>query len=294
MSNVEYIQNYYIKIYGVRSMRIISSIKEIQDIEYDILVKFDEFCKNNSIVYYLAYGTLLGAVRHQGFIPWDDDVDIIMDPQNYDRFHKMTRGKEIAPHIRVQSPYDISKNIFSYSMRVYDDRTSLPSDSMHAKMTPGVCIDIMALGGVPDKKVPFKLFQYWVLFLLKNMNRGDFEKGPSIIKNIIKYFLFIPLRVAGKQRMYLFFCNLYKFFNYTKSDYVDIAICYPFWKAKSGIPKKWFEGDAIHLKFNGGVYPVPSEYKLLLKHWYGDYMKLPLPEQRADRTHYGSYVLVKE
>ena len=75
-------------------MRKITDLKELKKIELDILLYIDRICREHNLLYYMAYGTLLGAVRHKGFIPWDDDIDIVMPRPDYEKLIKIMRGGE--------------------------------------------------------------------------------------------------------------------------------------------------------------------------------------------------------
>ncbi|MDE6584946.1 MAG: LicD family protein, partial [Anaeroplasmataceae bacterium] len=116
-------------------------VKEIKEMELDILIKFKEFCERENIKFYLAYGTLLGAVRHKGFIPWDDDIDVVVTREDYDKLIEVLREKHIAENISA-SCYELDQTSLPF-MKVYrnDTYTSCRAKSVHR----GVWIDVFCL-----------------------------------------------------------------------------------------------------------------------------------------------------
>ena len=131
-------------------MRDITELEELHQIETDILTAIDEICRKENIRYYLAGGTLLGAVRHKGFIPWDDDIDIAMPRDDYERFLKVMRKgahpyyKILALEYKEDYPYTFAK--------VVDTRTRLQEEIGKDLPEMGVFIDIFPLDGMGDDR----------------------------------------------------------------------------------------------------------------------------------------------
>ena len=124
-------------------MREICNLSEIKKIELDILRAFRSFCEKNSLRYFLAYGTLLGAVRHGGFIPWDDDIDVAMPRTDYERFLKEFRDERYEV-------YDLSKKGYFYPFAKLCDTTTVLIEEMSVKNSIGVYIDIFPMDGIAD------------------------------------------------------------------------------------------------------------------------------------------------
>ena len=123
------------------------NLEELKKIQFDILKKVAAFCEKNKIKYYLGYGTLLGAVRHKGYIPWDDDIDIIMPRPDYLRFIEIFNKSTPSPELKVLSHY-IDKNHPYPFIKLINTKTKQVSHSS-IKYDMGVCIDIFPLDGLP-------------------------------------------------------------------------------------------------------------------------------------------------
>ena len=95
------------------------SITEIKNIELSILIEFDKYCLNNDLTYFLCGGTLLGCIRHKGFIPWDDDIDVFMPRSDYEKFYELTLNNPIKENL-LTSTYRKCKNIIPYPYRYYN------------------------------------------------------------------------------------------------------------------------------------------------------------------------------
>lgn len=126
------------------------SLEELQNIEYGILCEVADLCEKNNIKYGLAGGTLLGAVRHGGFIPWDDDIDIEMPRPDYIKFLKI--AEQFPKRYKVSSPYNDLDNYHAYS-KVYDMKTSLIEFPKGKKVRSHVYIDIFPIDGMPDNPI---------------------------------------------------------------------------------------------------------------------------------------------
>ena len=133
--------------YQAKNMRKIE-LEEIKQRCLEILSYIDDICRKNEIQYYLAYGTLLGSVRHQGFIPWDDDIDICMTRENYYKFKKVIAEDKTTPFKLLY--VDTEKDYTLPLPKVVDTRTSLSILSQKEKMKLGVFVDVFILDNVPD------------------------------------------------------------------------------------------------------------------------------------------------
>ncbi len=260
------------------------SLEEIQKKELELLRKIDAFCEENNLTYFLAYGTLIGCIRHQAFIPWDDDIDIIMPRPDYnkflelkDEFHKEFKNTKIG--------YLEDKTYYPY-VKVLDTKTLLQERNLKKSFASHIWVDIFPLDGISeDDKVNRKIFlkQKICMKILASMKIKPFKmKGNILIK--ILGTLFIPFGILLN---YLFnfsryIDNLSQKIAYTKANKVaNIAECgYGF----DEIIEKETLFPLLKKKFCGFEFNVPANYHDYLTQLYGDYMQLPPENERC--THF--------
>ncbi len=258
------------------------SLKEIKKIEIDILEYIDKVCKENNLQYFLCGGTLLGAVRHKGFIPWDDDIDISMPRSDYDRFVKIMKNS----HCKYQIISTDQKDYYYNFSKIIDCETILNEYHYQPIDNMGVYVDVFPLEGMPsDKLVREKHFNR-LDRLRKRINSFSMLK-PKIRKNLIAYAKSIYLYNKNKKSDLLKFQKEYeklaKKYNYEDSEYVY---------ATGGAYKnkdiflKEILFDCKDIEFEGRKFSAPKECDLYLKQLYGDYMQLPPSEKQVSNHNY--------
>lgn len=245
-------------------------LKAVQKECLNLLIKFDSFCKDNRLSYFLFYGTLLGAVRHKGFIPWDDDIDIIMSQNDFLRFIKLNS----------------TKNIFEiHKLDLNNKNILFQTGWITLKNKNQGFIDVFVL--MPVKKNGFKtkmLISYrYLLFYIHNIqNNLDLFKRQNNWLKRVAYYLAKPIRFLFKVLHIFQIISLFKSFNekdflYSNEKYYLVAQKKPnyFLINKSDIyPLK-------EMLFENKKYPIPKEYHKLLSKIYGDYMTPPKPKDRV-------------
>jgi lipopolysaccharide cholinephosphotransferase len=240
----------------------------MRDIQLDILSNADIFCRQNNIRYTLTGGTLLGAVRHSGFIPWDDDVDVAMPRPDYNRFVRNFNKNQT--YLSCNS-YETNKRwCFAYA-KIYDNRTVLRESSARIKMA--VNIDVFPLDGCFDdididrnRIVPIAVLQ-----------RLLYYKRSKFPKNYKKLFVHLlpQLIPAGLCQKYL--QSALQTFEFGESEFAgNLAGIYGL---REIVPSSVFENYEL-LPFENKQFFCVKEYDLLLKRLYGDYMQLPPVEKR--------------
>lgn len=252
-------------------MNRLLTIDEIKQTELSILDYIDSVCKQHNIRYYLAYGTLLGAIRHKGFIPWDDDIDIYMLRSDYDRFIKLLSAEKES-HYSLLSIYNDSDYFYEFA-KVVDNRTSINANNLKAMRNEGVWVDIFPLDDAPRLLRMSKWFLNCIgaCRILAVNTTFPSNKYPRLLyplwalSNLIgpRFFLRISDMIAksGKSSSYVgYMCSM--------------GVSRYFFK------KQWCN-DVILVDFEGKKYPAFKQYDDYLKYQYGDYMQLPPEDKRV-------------
>lgn len=255
---------------------------EIRLKELEILKYIDKFCKKNDINYSLAYGTLLGCVRHKGFIPWDDDIDIYMVKKDYDKFKKLYVNEQNHPYFLQNFETEMNTPFTFAKIRV--DKTKFISKAhMKLKIHQGIFIDIFPLYKVPKESLKrrkhLRKIKFWrQIFISKSISRIDreIESCKDIFILMVRkllHFLLIPM-----SKKYLF-----KKMEQTASCYEELDNNEAYFRPIDAISTEKISYDDIFpllkMEFEGYYFSVPKNYGKILTDCYGDYMKLP-PENK--------------
>ncbi|WP_455664376.1 LicD family protein [Phocaeicola sp.] len=259
--------------------------EDLKKIELDILKYVRDVCDKYQLTYYLGFGTLLGAVRHKGFIPWDDDIDIWMPRKDYDKFIEIERENRKSSY-KLFSPVYNDGYYYPF-VKVVDIRTSLEELGFQAIPDYGVCVDIFPLDSVPKKH---KILLY-IIGLLQLLRTASVNLHPQL--NLTHKNRAVIFRLLGL---------LGRCFFFHKSAYLSdrIARLYsskntPFIgdlvegsKEEYIFDKRLFE-PSLKMKFENELFIVPRCYDVILTQIYGDYMTLPQKEKRVGMHLFKAY-----
>lgn len=251
------------------------SLEETKKIQLEILKYVDNFCEENKICYWLCYGSLLGCIRHGGYIPWDDDIDIAMLRKDYQLF--IDSFNKISKKYKVSCLENNSKFHISFA-KVCDDKTI----SIENGYSYGINIDVFPFDNVPNEKLAYKMHKRQVIlsyldFIRNSKPNTNISNYKKIIMKVIRFILkqfpdnyFIVLVNKNSMKYNKLECEFVD--SFCLNDYKN-SIIYP---TKLKLLKS-FEKR----KFEDGFFNVPKDYDVLLKNIYGeDYMKLPPIEKR--------------
>ncbi len=258
------------------------TLKEIQNIELEMLKSFAEFCEVNHLRYYITGGTMLGAARHQGFIPWDDDIDINMPRPDYERMKKLAR-KGIGKY-KVGVP----KGSFACFVKLLDPNTELLFEftdiSGKDKNYIGhIFIDICPLEGLPESEFRFKLHALKVHILVGLRGALHFGAiGKSLWKRLLRMPLIIPARIIGDEKLVRMINKTVQKYDFDKSRYIGATLTHN--RFKDRLLRTEYEPSCF-LQFEDMKVRTTAMYKKHLEMLYGpSYMEIP-PKEKQNSGH---------
>lgn len=262
------------------------SIDIIHKVNLNILKEVDRICKKNNIEYFLESGTLLGAVRHKGFIPWDDDIDLLIKRENLDKFFKACR-KDLDSQYQLILTNEYNTHFFDFIPRIIVKNSQLrnetPEDRFYGNMQNRIALDIFILDGASSNRILQKIhvLKHKIIYGLAMGHRYKVDYSKYSFAN--KLFVGILCKI-GKH------ISLNKIFKWQKktatkynsknsqycmvSNYILKEIGYVF-------EKEWYQSTE-QLSFEDCKLSCPHGWDNILKVLYGDYMKLP---DKADRVY---------
>ena len=254
----------------------------VRELQLELLTIMDEIhrvCEKNNIKYGLIAGSALGIVNYKGFIPWDDDIDIFMPREDYNKFIKTCNDKEIDENYCLKS---IERNNSKYPFaKVVNNKIIIQSKSSEDR---NLWIDIFPIDGFPEdyetsvkqtKKIEFGKG----LIYLHNTSFGDILKERKSIKNKIQKIILKPIAmVIPTKKISMAMIKIATKYKYSESKFVGgyiwgYGIC-------ERLEKEKFVSEAIKMEFEGNEFNVPKGYDLYLTSIYGEYMKLPPEDKR--------------
>lgn len=253
----------------------IISLDEIKKIEIDILDDVVAFCEKNDIKYFLAYGTLLGAVRHKGFIPWDDDIDLHMPRPDYDKFLRLYNGGNNGNYTAIAP--ELNANYRMPFAKVYHKGTIVKEYNFKPAEF-GVFIDLFPLDGYASALQTRQCGQLRRLMHVKNsVFRNDMKILRKIRLAITKTIL-LPFGIGAMIRKIKAIST-----QRTYNDCEQVFSSYSRFAANEIFPRAIFDKHAT-VTFEGKEYRAPFNYDSYLRTLYGNYMQLP-PEENRISTH---------
>lgn len=255
-------------------------LEDIWEVELEILDEIDRVCTENGLRYSLAYGTLLGAVRHGGFIPWDDDIDIMMPREDYEKLKTIWK-QEANPGFILEDETMFDDYVNNFAKVRKDHTTFLQFESERTcKYHTGLFVDIFCGDRVAPKGIRRKLQH--ADFALSLLYNRDYTSGVKGIRGLAEK----TLLWAVPKRFHRSFSNYMGLRSRRWNDDQNAPIVFP--NDQTALTRYYpsdLFSDMIRVPFQDRTYSVFREFDAVLKLRYGDYMQLPPMEERVWRHH---------
>ena len=259
------------------------TLTEIQAREYELLKQFDAYCKRHGLTYCLCGGTLLGAVRHKGFIPWDDDIDLMMPREDYERLRDLSRGETVSDCLRVRYPGDAG---YPYGfMKAVDTRTVVYERNItRDEQRTGLALDIFPLDRMYVSPWKNRLLLTRVKFWIQvgkvgaGMVRAEKDSLKKRLRNLVMLLL-RPIAACVSYEKAMARVDRIASGRRTLAPYILGNLGWPN-QWKDMFPKEVFD-SYVDLDFGADKFPCPTGYDAYLTQLYGDYMRIPKEGERA-------------
>lgn len=262
---------------------MINTNKTVQELTMFTLNTFIDFCEKHSLNYYFTGGALIGVLRHQGFVPWDDDIDIGMPRQDFDRFHELLKT-EMPDGFGLCNRYTDRDWHFAMSQFI-DLESEIKINLAEQPRIAHIWVDVFPLDGLPSNnlarwfRVKYILIHRYLVQIAHISTQVNVHKNrPWYEKVILNFCKVIPI---GK------LLNTNQVINHLekilrKTDFYESKYCGNMlgrYREREVVPTKWF-GNAKYGIFEGVQVRIPADSPKILTALYGDYMKLPPEEDR--------------
>jgi len=260
-----------------------SNRKKLWAVELDMLVQFDAVCKKHGLRYFLLFGTLLGAVRHHGFIPWDDDADVGMPREDYNRL--LALKDEFKNPLFLQSHETDPEYYISWARLRNSNTTAISPLIRHQKMNQGIFLDIFPLDNLLYNEGTERFDKIRAL----NINNGTFMrmKNPDLDeKNRLRVQEYIAAK-KDPQKDYESIQTIAQQNNHLASELISNLVC----TISPLSQKSWNQADfqdVVPVELEGFQFNAPAGFENVLKTSYGDYLQLPKVEDRGKQ--HGQYL----
>lgn len=266
-------------------MRTITDYTELRKIQMDILSYVDKVCHEQNIKYSISGGTLIGAVRHKGFIPWDDDIDIMLTRQEYDKLVKALSGDyEDSKPYKILT-HSISKDFqFPYA-KIVDERTILRENVKGCKDF-GVFVDVFPIDCIPKSGVNLLFSRMRFLYNILILKRLTTNRKRSFLKNATIKLSQIILAPVSSDRI---LDEMDAIARKAGRQTTDKMACLVWGYGKKEIIPAGVHQKHCMLPFEDRTYMAIADYNTYLTNLYGDYMKLPPKDKQISHHDFEAY-----
>lgn len=257
-----------------------------RSMQIDMLDAIVDFCKQNNLRYYLSGGTLLGAVRHKGYIPWDDDIDINMPRPDAEKMYRISGGRIGKYELTKggEDPYSPACQWY----RLYSDEIVVENFYGGMSDTPfyhPIYIDIFPIDGFPKSDFISQLYSWKLIFIRKMLGASWHDR--VIAKNkkefIAHVIAFLPAKIIGYKNWARWFQREARRYDFDRCEYVGVTSTVQY-LPREKVPKRGYV-EPVPVEFEGKMYAAPGNYDLYLTRLYHDYMKLPpIEKQKSDHS----------
>ncbi|MDD4048662.1 MAG: LicD family protein [Clostridia bacterium] len=265
-------------------------LRDLQMMELDILLDVVDLCNKFKLRYYLIGGTLLGAIRHGGFIPWDDDIDIGMSRDDYERLIEL--WDQNAPENLVMQNKEKDKRVHLSFTKIRRKNTRIiEKETKNSEIFKGVFIDIFPLDAIASKDNLIMNFEYALFNFLTSISlykNGYREYRKSWLKWLSASMSFLEFHTINS----ITYRIVTKYRNKESKYITSYASGYGYKKQRMNFEQIY--GQGVEVLFEGYLLKAPSNFEGYLKHLFGDYMKLPPIEKRGNQHHIIEISLTEE
>ena len=264
------------------------SLEEYHAVLFDMLKQVDSICHAERLRYFLSGGTLLGAIRHKGFIPWDDDIDLMMPRPDYEIFLK--RAEKRLPKRYILAFPDRTKDYSQPWIRIFDTRVAVDDSGMQRTLTRSLFVDIFPIDGLPSNRtlsnLCFTRVRAWDI-LLKCARRKALYPDERL--KWLKKPMMALTRVRPLPKYAVSLNKSARRCSFERAHYAGV-LATTHYGSRERMPVEVFRGS-VQVPFEGGLFPAPIGYDTYLSRLYGDYMQLPPEEKRVSQHNLHAYLI---
>ena len=250
--------------------------QEIKKRLVNLLVDFASYCDEHDLHYHLTGGTLLGAARHQGFIPWDDDIDVSMPRPDYDRFIQLKKEDKATNILCIEN-----ENADYPFLKIVDQQTVVKQDNLALNKALGLWIDVFPHDGwAQNERRAFKSLLW--LRIWKSIlpyTKAQVGCGTTKLRMILKIPVILFAKCIGSCNIVRAMDKLARKYSYDDSEWIGNFV-WASYGLRERVPKDWYS-QSLKLQFEGKSFWVPYKWEEYLTSIYGNYMKLPPEEKRV-------------